>query len=157
MDNSSSLSSFEDVVKEFKDCILHVPEDRFLTPMNGWSPRDVIAHLIAWNGEMLRVCMGLQKGQTPAYYTDAPNDYSNINAGFIAKYDAQEKEKLLRDLEETKSELVTYLRSLPPEEWDADHGVIHYRGGAATIRRTIQSLAGDYRHHTQEILAWNNS
>ena len=154
MDSLNRLTSFEHAVEEFSDCIMQVPDGLFLSPTNGWTPRDVIAHLIAWNAEMLKVCMGIQRGETPAYYTDAPNDYSNWNARFVAEHDSHDKTTLLYELDDTKNELLYYLRSLAPEEWDADHGVIHYRGGPATISRTIESLAGDYRHHTKEILEW---
>jgi hypothetical protein len=156
VNSSNRLISFERAVEEFNNCIMQVPESLFLSPMDEWTPRDVIAHLIAWNGEMLKVCRGIQRGETPAYYADAPNDYRNLNARFVAEHDAQEKITLLHELEDTKNELINYLRALAAEEWDADHGVIHYRGGPATISRTIESLAGDYRHHTKEILAWLN-
>jgi hypothetical protein len=154
MDSSSHLLSFERAVEEFADCIAQVPEGLFLSPMDGWAPRDVIAHLIAWNGEMLKVCRGIQRGETPAYYADAPNDYRNLNARFVAEHDSQEKIRLLHELDDTKNELIDYLRALAAEEWDADFGIVYHRGGPATISRTIESLAGDYRHHTREILEW---
>jgi hypothetical protein len=53
--------------------------------------------------------------------------------------------------------LLNYLRSLAEEEWNADHGVRHYRGGPATVGSTIDSLTGDYRYHTKEILEWLKS
>jgi hypothetical protein len=154
MDSSNCLSSFERAVEEFSDCIVQVPENLFLSPMDGWAPRDVIAHLIAWNGEMLKVCIGIQRGETPRYYADAPNGYRNLNAGFVARYSSQEKEALLYELDETKNELLNYLRGLTTEEWDADYGIAHHRGSPATISRTIESLAGDYRQHTEEIRTW---
>ena len=156
MNSSDRLSSFERAVQEFGDCITQVADNLFLSPMDDWAPRDVIAHLIAWNGEMLKVCRGIQRGETPAYYADSPNDYSNLNARFVAEHDSQEKATLLHELDDTRIELLSYLRGLAAEEWDADHGVVYHRGGPATISRTIESLAGDYRHHTKEILAWLN-
>jgi hypothetical protein len=101
LDSSNRLNAFEYAVEEFTNCITQVPDDLFLSPMGGWAPRDVIAHLIAWNGEMGKACLGIQRGESPAYYADAPNDYSTMNARFVAEHNSKEKTALLRELDDT--------------------------------------------------------
>jgi Protein of unknown function (DUF1706) len=138
----------------FRDVILSIPADHYLAPMNGWSPRDTVAHLVGWNRAMIEACQELSRGQTPAYYKERAIDYRDMNAGFVARYAAQDRDALLSELAESLDELRRYLSGLEPGDWEADHGVVHYRGGAATVARTITSLAGDYQHHAQEIRAW---
>jgi hypothetical protein len=51
----------------------------------------------------------------------------------------------------TKDALVSYLTTVGEEEWERDTGVVHYRGGVATVARCVDSLVRDYRKHRQEI------
>ncbi len=125
--------------------------EQFLTQIDAdWTPRDVVAHLVWWNENMLDVCKGLQRGVTPAYYADAP-DYRNINAQAIAAFPSRDRGVLLQQLRATLDAFTHYLRALDAAEWDVERGVTHYRGGAATIRRVAESLAGDYAQHTRQI------
>ena len=61
---------------------------------------------------------------------------------------------MLAELSTSKEELIQYLVSLDASIWDADYGVQHHRGGAATVARTVKSLGDDYQDHRQEIEAW---
>lgn len=138
----------------FRQCIQSVPDDLYLTPINGWSPRDIVAHLVGWNRNMVKSGKELLRGEMPAYYPDAPNDYKNINAAFVSKHSSRDKVTLLDELAASMLEFETYVRGLDPSEWDADHGITHYRGGPATVSRLMDSLAGDYHSHTHEIQQW---
>ena len=140
--------------QEFVDCILPLPDALFLSPMNGWSARDVVAHLIGWNGLMVESAMSLLAGEAPTYYADAANDYRNINAAFVAKHSAVSKAQLLRELGSSMERLEAFVADVPPGDLSADRGVTHYRGRPATLIGIIQSLAGDYQHHTRQIADW---
>jgi hypothetical protein len=91
--------------------------------------------------------------ETPAYYADAPHGYRNLNAMHAAAHPSPRREQLLRELETSLLELMTFVRSLPPAEIDDSHGVLHYSGRPATVGGTLRSLAQDYREHTLEIEA----
>lgn len=136
---------------DFVACIRALPEAEFLTPMNGWAPRDVVAHLIGWNRLMVQSSRSILAGEPPAYYADAPNDYRNINGAFIAAYSSKSREELLRQLDSTMKDLELYLAGLPRFELLADRGVRHYSGEPATVKRIIASLAGDYELHTRQV------
>jgi hypothetical protein len=136
------------------ELILPLSDELFLSPMDGWSPRDVVAHLIGWNSLMIEACLSIRAGKPPAYYGDKPNDYSNLNAGFTRKYSSRSKQELLAELKTSLDKLEAFVLALPEEELAADHGVRHYSGSPATVNRIIASLAGDYQVHTQEIREW---
>ncbi len=124
--------------------------------MNGWSPREVVAHLIGWNSLMIEASLSILAGKTPAYYDDAPNNYSHINAGFTARYSSQSKQELLAELKSSMEGFEAFVLALPDGELAAQHGVRHYSGSSATVSKIIASLAGDYQFHTQQIIEWLN-
>jgi hypothetical protein len=142
--------------QDFTELILSLSEEVFLSPLNGWSPRDVVAHLVGWNILMIEASSSILAGQLPLYYADAPNDYSNINAGFTVKYSSRSMQELLAELKSSLEGLEAYVLALSPGELAADHGVRHYSGSPATVSKILESLAGDYCYHTNQIKEWLN-
>lgn len=151
MSSQEVTSSLRNAYQDFTEVILSLSNEQFLSSMNGWSPRDVVAHLIGWNKLMIEASLSLLAGKPPAYYADTPNDYSNINAGFTAKYSSQSKQELLAELKSSMEGFETFALTLPEGELTEDHGVRHYSGDPATVSRIVASLAGDYQVHTRQI------
>lgn len=154
MDTKNFMAQFEEAFTRFETLILSLTDDIFLSPMNAWSPRDVVAHLIGWNRITIDGCEDIKEGRPPFYHDDAGDGYVNINAQFITRYSSQDKELLLAELRTTMAELNLYLKSLDPIEWEADYGVQYHRGGAASIARTVAGTAQDYQGHLGEIEEW---
>ena len=143
--------------QEFCEVIQGLPDDLFMTKTDGWTPRDVVAHLVGWNRRMIQACQAILAGRTPDYYADAPNDYRTINAEYVARFAATSKETLLGELTAGLQELVEFAAGLDPAEWEASHGVKHYRGGPASVAQTLGSLAGDYAEHARQIREWRGA
>jgi hypothetical protein len=154
MDSQNALHAYELAYKDFCDCIISLPGALFLSLMNGWSPRDVVAHLIGWNRQMIEASAAILRGDTPAYYVDAPNDYCNINAGFVNQFSSRSKAELLDELKFSMKDFEQYINSLDQDELTASHGVVHYSGRPATVVGIINSLTGDYREHLRQINEW---
>jgi hypothetical protein len=154
MSNPSATLSLRLACQEFANHILSLSDKQFLSPMNGWTPRDVVAHLVGWNGLMIESSLSILAGKLPSYYDDAPNDYSHINAIFTAKHSSRSKQELLAELKSSMENFESFISTLPPEELTADHGVVHYSGSPATVTRIVNSLAGDYQYHTRQIKEW---
>ena len=142
---------------DFCKCILSLPDLLLVSDMNGWSPRDVIAHLIGWNQHMIEASSAILHGQTPAYYADAPNDYRNINARMVLTYSSRSKEELLAEMESSMKTFRQFIASLGPEELVDSHGVLHHSGRPATVAGIIESLTQDYQHHALEIQQWREN
>jgi hypothetical protein len=149
-----SLQRLGQAANAFILAIESLRDELFLRAIDEWTPRDVAAHLAWWNRHMIAASQSLRTGTPPSYYADAANDYRHVNARAIAEFAARDRRVLLDELRATLDELVGYLRALDAEAWDADHGVVHHRGGAATVRRIVASLAGDYEHHTRQVNEW---
>jgi hypothetical protein len=142
--------------QDFAKLIHSLTDQQLISPMSGWSPRDVMAHLIGWNKLMIEAASSILAGQSPEYYQDARNDYSNINSSFVIKYSSSSKQVLLAELQTSIDALEAFIHSLPAMELTADHGALHHSGSPATVARIIDSLKSDYQYHTSEIMEWLN-
>lgn len=156
MSNQNAILPLTHAYQHFTKLIDVLSNQQFLSFLDGWMPRDVVAHLIGWNGLMIEAALSILAGNPPSYYDDAPNDYSNINASFTAKHSSQSKQELLAELQYSMEKFEKFIYSLPIEELTANHGVMHYSGDPATIAKIIDSLAGDYEYHTRQIEEWLN-
>jgi hypothetical protein len=154
MNDSNPLQLLRTSYDDFVACVVSLPEARFLETMDGWAPRDVVAHLIAWNRFMIQASKSILVGEVPAYYVDAPNDYSNINAAFVQHHSSRSRALLLEQLSSSKQEFDDFITRLPIPELSANHGVAHYSGEPATVAKIIRSLASDYEYHTRQISSW---
>ena len=148
------MPSLRSAYDDFVACVLSIPEAHFLSPLDGWAPRDVVAHLIGWNRFMIQACTSIRSGEPPAYYADAPNDYRNINAALVEHYASRSRLQLIAELAASMAEFETYIGGLPASELAANRGITHYSGEPATVGKVVRSLAGDYEHHTLQINAW---
>lgn len=139
-------------VETFTASVLALSEERFPAKLNGWSPRDIVAHLIGWNRHVIKGSEQIQRGELPFYDLDPGENYSKVNAALVQHYDSTDKQLLLDQLQASALELKELLQSLDVEYWARDFGVRH--GGAeVTIRNTVDELIDDYDHHRRQIEA----
>ena len=103
---------------------------------------------------MIEASAAILRSETPAYYADAPNDYRNINSGFVNQYASRSKAELLEELRSSMEEFEGYVQTLDQGKLTDSRGVNHYSGRPATVEGIINALAGDYQGHLNEINAW---
>jgi hypothetical protein len=137
-------------VDEFATTIASLGAERFLEKFNGWSPRDVVAHLIGWNRHVIEGGSQIRRAQLPFYDRDPGENYSKVNAELIRRYSSKNAGELLDELRKSAAELTSYLRSLDRDEWARDFGVRH-AGSTVTIETTVDELIADYDHHRRQI------
>ena len=151
MIKAEQIQQFNTAYDRFVSVVTCLEPGDFLGSLGAWTPRDIVAHLIGWNYNIRQGCQQIQAGTAPVYHADAPNDYRVYNAGFIARYNSTDCDILLAELARGKAELLSYLQSVDARDWDKDFGAKHYRGGPATIGRSVESLTRDYVDHAAEI------
>jgi hypothetical protein len=156
MTNQDIIFPLINSCNEFTEVIVLLSDEQFSSPLHGWSPKGIVSHLAGWNHFMIEASQSILAGKAPVYYDDAPNNYSNINAGFVAKYSCYSKQELLTKLKSSMEGLETFILALPREELVASHNVRHYNGSPATVAKIIESLNGDYQYHTHEIKEWSS-
>lgn len=152
MTKTDQLEELEEAFEHFVQVVRSLTPTRFLASLGDWTPRDVLAHLIGWNRNTLVGCQQIQSGLQPFYHVDGPNDYRSLNAEIIARFNSIDRPALLRELVKGKDMLVSYLEGVEERDWNKDFGAQHYRGGPATIGRSIESLTNDYINHAAEIV-----
>ena len=121
--------------------------------LNGWSPRDIVAHLIGWNRYIIEGSRQIVRGELPFYDVDPGDDYARINADLVRRYPSQDRAALLAELRSSAGELKGFLATLDPGRWSRDYGVRH-GGEVVTIRNTVKDLIEDYDHHRKQIDDW---
>ncbi len=140
-------------VEELARCVASLDEEVFLEKFNGWSPRDVLAHLIGWNRCIIEGCKQIKKKELPFYDIDPGENYSKVNAGLVRSYPSKNKQELLDELNVSARELKHFLQSQNHSEWARDYGVRH-QGSTITIQNTVDDLIADYAHHSEQIQEW---
>ena len=157
METENLLPALQSAYDDFCKCIISLPDSLLLSDMNGWTPRDVMAHLIGWSKHMIEASSAILHGQTPAYYADAPNDYRNINSQMVVTFSSRSKEELLAEIESSMQTFRQFIASLQPDELVDSHGVLHHSGRPATVAGIIESLIQDFQQHTLEIQNWREN
>ena len=149
------FTDLEIAYADFIETIQGLSVENFIKSIGDWTPRDIAAHFIGWNRITLVGCSELRESVEPFYFYDGTNDYRKVNARFLEQFPSSDREELLKEIAVTKDALVAYLKTIPESEWELDTGIIHYRGGPATMARCVDSLIRDYRKHRQEIVEEN--
>ncbi len=147
------LTDLETAYNDFMQTASHLSAEDLMRSLGDWTPRDILAHFVGWNRITLVGCAELCEGVEPFYFHDGTNDYRKVNASFFTRYNSSDLNMLLTQVKDTMDALASYLRTVNENEWELDTGVIHYRGGPATVARCVDSLIRDYRKHREEILA----
>jgi len=137
-------------VEAFAAAVAALDEGLFLRSTGGWTPRDIVAHLVGWNRHILRGAEQILRGELPFYDIDPGPDYSKVNASLVRKYDDTDRSVLLDRLAESTGELTRFLRAIAPEAWDRDFGVRH-NGEVLTVKSTVDDLISDYDHHRAQL------
>ena len=156
MHPSEQLKSLEEALERFKACIRLLPEALFTTLMDGWAPRDVVAHLIGWNRYTVAGCRDILHGRKPKYLADHINDFSNVNAESIERYSTGDRDELLVELDRSFAELRAYLESEGGERWEAHRGVSHDQW-VIYAPDSVDALCDDYDAHREEIERWSSA
>lgn len=152
MNREQQLPDLEAAYEAFVRTVRELTPQAFLASLGDWTPRDILAHFVGWNRITLTGCQEVQQGKMPFYFYDGTNDYRIVNAGFLAQYASTDREALLSEVASSKDVLVSYLKAVDEQAWERDTGVVHYRGGPATVTRCVDSLIRDYRKHREEII-----
>jgi len=147
------LADLELACEAFIGTAQNLSPEELMKSLGDWTPRDILAHFIGWNRITLVGCAELCEGVEPFYFYDGTNDYRKVNAAFFTRFNSTDRDVLLEQVKTTRETLVSYLWTIPENEWELDTGVVHYRGGPATVARCVDSLIRDYRKHREEIIS----
>jgi len=146
----AQLNALHEAFVRFKACVASLPSGGFLERMNGWSPRDVTAHLIGWNRYTIEGCRAILRGACPLYVADESNDFRTVNRESVERYASSDRNELLAELDASFGELRAFLLTLSDPQWDKDFGV-RYKGHVITVENNVEGLQMDYDRHREGI------
>jgi hypothetical protein len=122
--------------------------DRPIEAAHGWSGRDLIAHLVAWQQNCLDVAKELAVGETSAALarSDAEWDARGdaINDDIQAEWQALPLDEVRRRLREVPGDLRGYLTVVPESRW-----VKH----ADNLKFFLEETVEHYTEHTADLKA----
>ncbi len=139
-------------VQRFAETIENLPCELLRTSMNGWSPGDVIAHLIGWNRLTITGCEEILRGDSPSYLEDVDEDFRHVNARFVRRHATKNREELLAELRASAADAAAYVRSLTPASWATS---VRFRRFTISVADCIDGLQQDYETHRRRILDWS--
>lgn len=151
---ASQIARLDRGVDELAASVESLDEESYLGRLNGWSARDIVAHLVGWNRLVITGSRQISRAELPSYDVDPGENYSNVNAKLIRDYPSTDRQKLLEELRTSARELGRFLETLDDDTWQRDFGVRH-QDAAVTIRNTVEELIEDYRHHRRQIDEWS--
>jgi hypothetical protein len=79
------IDQFEHCVEAFVASVTALDESLFRRDVNGWTPRDIVAHLIGWNRYKVLGAKQIMRGELPFYDVDPGPDYSKVNAALVSE------------------------------------------------------------------------
>ncbi len=144
------IDQLEHCVKAFTASVTALDERLFLSKVNGWTPRDIVAHLIGWNRHIVRGAKQILCGELPFYDVDPGPNYSKVNAALVRECGDTDRSALLESLAASAGELTAFLRAIDSGDWDRDFGVRH-KGETLTVKSTVDDLIADYDHHRDQL------
>ncbi len=106
-----------------------------------WSLKEILAHLVGWDYTNLEAVKEVLAGRKPSFLEHHDRDWRSYNARLVEQYKREEFDELVASIKESHQKLVTFLQSVPAEEY--------------VKRRRIVSLLGtetkDEREHCRQI------
>jgi len=111
----------------------------------GWTVKDVLAHVTTWEQEALNSLPLLARGEKPPRYKDRYGGLNEFNALKLREKEALPLAAVLRALEETHRALLDTVRRAPDELFTRE---------TPWRRRLRLDTYSHYAEHTRAIRAW---
>lgn len=132
---------------EFKETFAGLPDDALTESgvVGDWSVKDILEHVTSWENEALKYLPIVLKGERPPRYSVQYGGIDAFNAKMTAQNRALSLAETLERLEETHRKLVSYVQTVPEEE---------FRTETRFRRRLRLDTYSHYPEHTKMILEW---
>lgn len=108
-----------------------LPDEALLEPgaMGDWSVADILAHLTAWESEMVTGLMRINQGKKPAKMIAAFEDVDGYNARRYQESKGRDLERIFDDLQGVRVQLEQWLEEFSerdlndPQRYDWSQGI----------------------------------
>jgi hypothetical protein len=147
MNKQQVLNKIEQAWTAFKESYAGLSDEQLLEPgvTEGWSIKDILAHISSWEEETLKHLPSILQGTRPARYSALYGGIDAYNALMTEKKRDLSLSEVMRQLDETHLRLIEYVKSAPDEQLVSD---TRFR------RRLRLDTYSHYPIHAQAIREW---
>jgi hypothetical protein len=140
------------------EALVSIPDERMdvsVAEAHGWSARDLIGHLVAWQEGALATARELAVGEGSAAKARLDEEWDrrgdDMNADIAAEWRAMPLDEVRRRLATVPGELRGYLTVVPETRWlknddylrfFLDETIEHYADHEADLRAVLEAAAG---------------
>jgi hypothetical protein len=116
------VSEIQDKLDEHRERLLvaiePLPDEALLEPgvMGDWSIADILAHLTAWESEMVTGLMRIKQGKKPAKMIEAFDDVDGYNARRFEENKGRDIERIFDDLQGVRVQLEQWLEEFSEKD-----------------------------------------
>jgi hypothetical protein len=144
MNKEQNIDRLENRWQEFLHSFAELSESQMTRPGpdDGWSIKDILVHVRAWEAEALKYLPIILENQRLPRYKDL---YGGINAFNALTYETNKDlplKTVQTNLRDTHQRLLTYLQSIPEE---------HFASGTRFLRRLSADTYNHYPEHSETI------
>ena len=111
MNRDEMLEELDKTREELLVTIEALPDDALRQPgvMDGWSVADLLAHMVAWESEMVTGLLRIDQGKTPTQLIAAFDDIDGYNARRYQENKDRELDRIFEDLRGVRIQLEEWL------------------------------------------------
>lgn len=147
MDKPELIRAMRDAHRRVADAIEHVPDERLLEPvMDGWTGKDLLAHLAWWHDHSAMVIDALRAGRRPYDENDPANATDAVNERTHREHLDDPPALARRAFDESFARLLAALEPVTDEELFADDRW-PWLGGEALAEMILWDSSRHYEGH----------
>jgi hypothetical protein len=145
MTQADEAALYEQEWRRLRNAVDSIPDELRTAPIDGtWTIKEVIAHVAAWDRELLAGVDEVLAGQPPHYEGTVEDEF---NADVAASVAGTSLEDVLTEAEAAHWAVMEKLASIPPERWEVELP-IRWRNGRPVTFAGSGLFGYRYNGHT---------
>ncbi len=151
MDKPELIRTIQEAHQRMARAIEHIPDERLLEPvMDGWTRKDLLAHMAWWHDHSVLVIEGLRAGRDSDDGTDPANTTDAVNERTHNEHLADPPELTRWAFNESFTRLLAALEPVTDEELFADDRWPSL-GGEGLVETILWDSSRHYDAHREHL------
>lgn len=155
MNKDGLLDALEDGRERLVETLEDLPQDVMLEPgvTGEWSVKDILAHLNAWEAELIKLLWQARQGRKPTVAQVLESEVDERNQQYYEQSRDRPLARVLSDFEGIRRQTIRQVEAFSEKELTDPARFTWLKGRALWERIAEDSYAHD-AEHTTDILAW---
>ncbi|NDJ87311.1 MAG: DinB family protein [Chloroflexi bacterium] len=155
MGKQELISAFEQARAELVEAISGLSEDEMLQPgaVGYWSVKDVLAHLTAWESELITALVRIEQGKKGVPNIVTIDDIDEWNDQQYRGNSRRDLQVILEDFHGVAKHLVAAIEAQPDQVLD-DNRRFPWMEGEPLAYLVYENAIWHEQEHADEIVAW---